>query len=68
MKSLIMKLYTGMFRCEDCESEFSLFRVKSLICLECFGRLFEVHDEMIIPEDDSDRRFRKEMECGEEPK
>jgi Zn finger protein HypA/HybF involved in hydrogenase expression len=45
MKSHCLRLFSGIFRCEDCESEFSLFRVKSLLCPECAGRLYEVLEE-----------------------
>lgn len=45
MKSLVIRLYSGIFRCDDCETEFALFRVKSLLCPECKGRLYRVLTE-----------------------
>jgi Zn finger protein HypA/HybF involved in hydrogenase expression len=45
MKSVVLRLYSGIFRCEDCDTEFSLFRSKSLICPECHGKLYEVQDD-----------------------
>ncbi len=67
MKSLLFKLYSGLFRCEDCQTEFGLFRVKSLLCPECRGRLFHVFDDdPQHPEDPSAEMTNVTFEQGVE--